>query len=336
MGKKILITGGLGFIGSNLVRYWSEKYPVDTIYVIDAHTYAARPEYLKDIADKYHCFAIDIRKKSDVEEFMNREKPDDVIHLAAESHVCRSIEGPGIFFGTNVMGTFHLVHAFHKLWGTNKNHRFHHISTDEVFGELMPGDPPFHEDLPMKPRSPYAASKAASDHVVQSFFHTYSVNTIISNSTNNFGPNQHDEKLIPKAIKSILGRDVMTIYGPGNQIRDWIYVLDHCKAIDRIFHEGRPGERYCVGGSHEMTNMEVIEAVRLSVMRVTKQHYAMKTIHTQDRPTDDFRYAVDNSKVNELGWEPSTAFSKGRFLRTFEDNLDQTVIWYLHNTDWRK
>lgn len=335
MKRKILITGGLGFIGSNLVRYWHDKYPEDEIYILDAETYAARPEYLKDLQNSSNIFIfkIDLRRKKDVDEFMNRERPDDVIHLAAESHVCRSIDGPGVFFGTNVMGTFFLIHAFQKLWEKNKNHRFHHISTDEVYGELMPGDSPFHEDLPMQPRSPYAASKAGSDHVVQSFFHTYSLNTVISNCTNNFGPNQHEEKLIPKTIKSILRREGMTIYGAGTQIRDWIYVLDHCKAIDRIFHEGQPGEKYCVGGSHELTNLQVIEEVRKSVQRCMKKNLEIKLHRTEDRPTDDFRYAVSTEKLQGLGWSASTA--NPRFQQVFENNLDATVIWYLHNTNWR-
>lgn len=333
---RILITGGMGFIGSNLVKYWVEKYPADEVCVLDAMTYAARPQYLTDIADKFKSYQVDLRVRKSVEEVMRVFRPDDIIHLAAESHVCRSIDGPGVFFGTNVMGTFFLIEAFQKLWGKAKNHRFHHISTDEVFGELVPGDHPFTEETPLRPRSPYAASKAASDHVVQCFFHTYDLNTVITNCTNNFGPNQHEEKLIPKAIKSILSREVMTVYGPGTQVRDWIYVLDHCRAIDTAFHEGFAGQRYCVGGSHEMTNVEVIEAVRQSVQRCTKQNYAIKMIKTDDRPNDDFRYAVDNQKINDLGWEPSTAASKGKFMRTFEENLDLTVLWYLHNYAWRK
>lgn len=336
MKRKILITGGLGFIGSNFVRYWIDKYPADEVLVLDAETYAARPEYIKEYhaSGKVSIFKIDLRRRKDVEEFMNRERPQDVFHFAAESHVCRSIEGPGVFFATNVMGTFYLIHAFQKLWSGHKNHRFHHISTDEVYGELMPGDAPFHEELAMVPRSPYAASKAASDHVVQSFFHTYSLNTVISNCTNNFGPNQHDEKLIPKAIKSVLRGEDMTVYGPGTQIRDWIYVLDHCKAIDRIFHEGGPGEKYCVGGSHELTNLDVIEQVRKSVQRCTKRNYSLKINHTDDRPTDDFRYAVNTEKLQGLGWAASTA--NPRFQQCFEANLDATVAWYLMNTEWRK
>ncbi len=333
MKRRILITGGLGFIGSNLVKYWTEKYPNDQVHILDLETYAARPEYLKELQHTVFRHKVDLRRRLDVEALMTQIAPDHIIHLAAESHVCRSIEGPGIFFGTNVMGTFYLIHAFQKLWNISKNHRFYHVSTDEVFGELMPGDEPFHEDLPMKPRSPYAASKAASDHVVQSFHHTYSVNTVISNCTNNFGPNQHEEKLIPKAIKSILTGEEMTIYGPGSQIRDWIYVLDHCKAIDRIFHEGVAGERYCVGGANELNNLEVIEQVRLSVQRCTKASYGKRLKHTDDRPTDDFRYAVSIEKVNALGWAPSTASPE--FQRRFEDNLDLTVAWYLQNTNWR-
>lgn len=323
-GRVILITGGFGFIGSNLIRYWRRRYPQDHIVNVDLMTYAARPSFVNG-TNGYTFHRIDIRDHSAISRVFREHRPDGVIHLAAESHVCRSISGPADFISTNINGTFNMIEEFKELWGSDESKRFHHVSTDEVFGELGFKDAPFYEGTQIKPRSPYAASKASSDHIVQSYHHTYGVNTVITNCSNNFGPNQHEEKLIPRAIQHTLQKKPMTMYGTGDQVRDWIYVEDHCKAIDIAFHKGKAGERYCVGGDTELSNLSILEMVQA----LCKENYGINPvdpIFTNDRPTDDLRYAIDSVKLEELGYQPQR--------KEFYTNLERTIKWYKENERW--
>ncbi len=313
--KTVMITGGAGFIGSNLIKYWLSKYPKDRIINLDALTYAARPEYLLPFvssAKNYHLEMVDLRIYERVLQACNEWIPDVVINLAAESHVCRSIEGPRPFFQTNVMGTVNLLEA---LRVTGFKGHFHHVSTDEVYGQLSEFASPFDECTAYAPRSPYAASKAASDHAVKAYHETYGLKATISNCSNNFGPNQHDEKLIPKTIQCIMDDRPVRIYGDGTQIRDWLWVLDHCSAIDTIISKGKAGETYCVGGDREMSNLEMVEYLGHLLMR----RYTLD--RTADRPTDDFRYAIDSSKLKLLGWRPDKD--------NFGFNIISTIEWYL-------
>lgn len=326
--KRVLITGGFGFIGGNLCNYWMQRYPMDEVVCFDSMTYASNPNYVMQMGKSLnrinsgfqHCY-VDITKKDDLRRAMQLYRPDHVIHLAAESHVCRSIEGPEKFFETNLMGTLNMLETFKELWSDDLgNHRFHHVSTDEVYGVAW-GKSRFHELLPYAPRSPYAASKAASDHLVMSYHHTYGVNALITNCSNNFGPSQHQEKLIPKTIECLFRGEPVRVYGSGKQVRDWIYVVDHCEAIDRAFHSGFSGQSYLVGGDAELTNLEVIDRVAKSLERIIEKPVDYKTIHTDDRPTDDQRYAIDATKISKLGWTPKP--------EQLDRNLDYTVAWYV-------
>lgn len=316
--KNILITGGLGFIGSNFVLAYLKDRPQDRVIILDAETYAARPEYIKSEIREHgvKLAKISIRNSDDVDAVFAQYEIHDVVHFAAESHVCNSIKGPKLFWETNTLGTFNVINAFYRYKCPG---RFLHISTDEVFGELTPDCPPFNESTPLAPRSPYAASKAASDLVVQSFVETYGVDAVIANSSNNFGPNQHLEKLIPKTIDAILNQHPVTVYGTGQQVRDWIFVEDACRAFISILQRGKKGERYCVGGEFERSNLEIIEFVHRCILKALPCHLELSFMFTDDRPTDDLRYAINTQKLRSLGWEPT---------QDREFNFIKTIRWY--------
>lgn len=315
MSRRFLVTGGMGFIGTNLVKYIRAHYPGDPIVVFDCMTYASRPSLLSE--DEYTLEKVDIRDQASLCRAILKHQPTHVYHLAAESHVCRSIAGPRDFIHTNVMGTWNLME---ELRHYGKAHRIVHVSTDEVFGEAADGQF-FTESTQIAPRSPYAASKAASDHIALSYHSTYRMPIMVTNCSNNFGSNQHEEKLIPKTIMSMLAEEPVTLYGDGQQVRDWIWVGDHCDALDRVMREGRPGERYCIGGDIQMTNERIVQEVADSVARVTGKGLKWTIKYTDDRPTDDRRYAINNKKIHsELKWSPKKT--------NFRMMLDYTVRWY--------
>ncbi|MBB6609455.1 dTDP-glucose 4,6-dehydratase [Pontibacter sp. Tf4] len=328
---KILITGGAGFIGSHVVRLFVNKYPNYQIYNLDKLTYAGNLENLTDIEHKenYSFLKGDIVDAAYLDEIFSNYKFDAVIHLAAESHVDRSIADPLAFVQTNVIGTVNLLHAAKKYWADDlSKHLFYHISTDEVYGSLGE-DGLFTEETPYDPRSPYSASKASSDHFVRAWYHTYGLPVKISNCSNNYGPNHFPEKLIPLAINNIKNERPVPVYGKGENVRDWLYVLDHARAIDVIFHEGKVGDTYNIGGINEWKNIDLIELlcdVMDEKLSREKGHSRKLITFVKDRAGHDLRYAIDSSKlVNELGWKPSV---------TFEEGLSKTVDWYLENNEW--
>lgn len=329
--KKILITGGAGFIGSHVVRLFVNKYPDYQIHNLDALTYAGNLENLKDIdqAPNYRFIKGDINDLESMMTLFEREQYDGVIHLAAESHVDRSITDPLAFVRTNVIGTVNLLNAAKSIWkGKEEGKRFYHISTDEVYGTL--GDTGlFMETTPYDPNSPYSASKAASDHFVRAYGETFHLPYVITNCSNNYGPNQFPEKLIPLFINNILNHKPLPVYGDGKYTRDWLYVIDHAMAIDLVYHEGKNGETYNIGGFNEWQNIELIK-VLCAVMdkKLSRPEGTSLGLITyvKDRPGHDRRYAIDASKINrELGWKPSV---------TFEQGIEKTVEWYLANTEW--
>ncbi|MFO7618019.1 MAG: dTDP-glucose 4,6-dehydratase [Bacteroidales bacterium] len=333
MKKTILITGGAGFIGSHVVRLFVNKYPDYQIINADALTYAGNLENLRDIekSPNYTFVKLDIRDPGAINELFKSHSIDGILHLAAESHVDRSIAEPMAFIETNIIGTVNLLNAARTQWqGAPEGKRFYHISTDEVYGSLgVEGH--FFETTPYDPRSPYSASKASSDHLVRAYHHTYGLPVILTNCSNNYGPNQFPEKLIPLAIHNILNMKSIPVYGRGENIRDWLYVEDHAGAIDLVFHKGKTGETYNIGGHNEWKNIDLIRLL-CSIMdrkldRVPGKSAGLITFVT-DRAGHDLRYAIDASKIrNELGWEPSLQFAEG---------LDRTVDWYLANDEWMK
>ena len=333
----VLVTGGAGFIGSNFIRYLQESEPEVDIVNLDALTYAGSLENLRDLPHPEHYKFIhgEIGDRELVEEILHKQEIDTIVHFAAETHVDRSILGPAQFVETNVIGTFILLEAARNFWldesGKDKSEvRFHHISTDEVFGSLEPDDPPFSEKTPYAPNSPYAASKAASDHLVRSYGHTYGLPFTITNCSNNYGPYQFPEKLIPLMISNALNGIPLPIYGDGKQIRDWLFVGDHCHAIREVINKGEPGETYIVGGNTQPTNITVVTTLCeiLDECLPNSNYVPHESLiqYVTDRPGHDRRYAMDISKINkDLGWSPRLSLSEG---------LMKTVEWYLDNQDW--
>ena len=329
--KTILITGGAGFIGSHVVREFVLKYPAYKIINLDALTYAGNLENLKDIEDlpNYHFIKADIVDAKKVLEIFEKHQPEGVIHLAAESHVDRSITNPLEFVMTNVIGTVNLLNAAKHIWKDNyEGKRFHHVSTDEVFGAL--GDEGFFtETTKYDPHSPYSASKASSDHFVRAYHDTYGLPIVLTNCSNNYGPNHFPEKLIPLCIHNILNNKPLPIYGDGKYTRDWLFVLDHAKAIDLVFHEGKNGDSYNVGGFNEWKNIDLVkELCKQMDEKLGRPTGTSEQLITfvKDRPGHDLRYAIDAIKINkELGWKPSV---------TFEEGLSITIDWFLANQKW--
>ena len=331
MSKKILITGGAGFIGSHVIRLFVNKYPDYTIINLDALTYAGNLENLKDVEQKtnYRFVKANILDAAVLEQIFEEYQITDVIHLAAESHVDRSILSPLDFVYTNIIGTVNLLNTAKKFWAGNMHgHLFYHISTDEVFGSL--GETGFFtETTAYDPRSPYSASKASSDHFVRAYHETYHLPSIVSNCSNNYGPNHFPEKLIPLFIHNILEKKPLPVYGDGLYTRDWLYVKDHARAIDTIFHQGKAGETYNIGGFNEWKNIDLVKllcALMDEKLGRTKGESEQLITYVKDRPGHDRRYAIDASKIKEqFGWEPSV---------TFEQGLSETIDWYLANTEW--
>ncbi len=329
--KTLLITGGAGFIGSHVVRRFVRGYPGYRIVNADKLTYAGNLENLTDI-ENYPNYAFeraDIVNKPRVTELFRKYDFDAVIHLAAESHVDRSISSPDDFVFTNIVGTVNLLNAALNSWQNDYASKlFYHISTDEVYGSLGPAGK-FTEETAYDPRSPYSASKASSDHLVRAYHHTYGLPALISNCSNNYGPNQFPEKLIPLAINNIKNNKPVPVYGEGTNIRDWLYVEDHAAAIDLIFHTGKPGQTYNIGGNNEWKNIDLIKLLcRIMDRKLNRAEGSSKKLITfvKDRPGHDLRYAIDSSKVKkDIGWEPTV---------NFEEGLERTVDWYLANSEW--
>lgn len=335
MSKAIIVTGGAGFIGSNFVPYFCDKYPEYNVINVDKLTYAGNLDNLRECENmsNYVFEQADICDADKMEKLFEKYDVRGVIHFAAESHVDNSIKGPRAFINTNIVGTFNLLEAARKHWMEAPNKcktgyedcRFHHISTDEVYGTLG-AEGFFHETTPYAPNSPYSASKASSDFLVRAYHHTFGMNVTTSNCSNNYGPKQHHEKLIPHIIEKALAEEPLPIYGQGLNVRDWLYVLDHCKAIDLIFHKGKAGETYNIGGFNERNNITIVKTIcaLLDERRPRKNgaKYADLITFVQDRAGHDFRYAIDSSKLtNELGWHADENFDTG---------IVKTVDWYLN------
>ncbi|MFL1010588.1 dTDP-glucose 4,6-dehydratase [Flavisericum labens] len=329
--KKILITGGAGFIGSHVVRLFVNTYKKYKIYNLDALTYAGNLENLKDVEDEpnYNFIRGDINDIEFINDLFKKHQFDAVIHLAAESHVDRSITDPLAFVRTNVFGTVNLLNAAKETWKDNfENKLFYHVSTDEVYGSLGQKGL-FTETTPYDPNSPYSSSKASSDHFVRAYGETYKLPYLISNCSNNYGPNQFPEKLIPLFINNIIDNKPLPVYGNGNYTRDWLYVIDHAIAIDKVFHYGNQSETYNIGGFNEWKNIDLVKVLCAQMdKRLGRAKGSSENLITyvKDRPGHDLRYAIDASKINkELGWKPSV---------TFEEGLEITIDWYLNNKDW--
>ncbi len=346
MSRGILVTGAAGFIGSNFVHYWTRQHPQDRVVAYDALTYAGNRANLAGL-EKHPGFSFveaDIRDEARVTELLREQKLDCIVHFAAESHVDRSISGPDAFIETNVVGTHSLLKAARSVWlEQDKPHRFHHVSTDEVYGSLAAEAPGFFEDQRYAPNSPYSASKAASDHLVRAYYHTYGLQVSTSNCSNNYGPWHFPEKLIPLCLTNILRGRPLPVYGDGKNIRDWLFVEDHCRGIELVLGQGTPGETYNIGGNNEWTNIEIVQLLcrRVDALFARRgelaAHYpqapaasgaaAAELIeYVTDRAGHDRRYAIDASKITrELGYRPQ---------HSFETGLDVTLDWYLENEAW--
>ncbi|MGP1283915.1 MAG: dTDP-glucose 4,6-dehydratase [Parasphingopyxis sp.] len=341
----ILVTGGAGFIGANFVRHWRATHPADAVVVLDALTYAGNRESLDGI-DGVELVEGDIRDFDLARKLLAEREIDRLVHFAAESHVDRSIHGPDIFIETNVLGTLSLLKAAKAVWldtGSGRPHRFHHVSTDEVYGTLGPDDPGFSETTPYAPNSPYSASKASSDHIVRAYHETYGLDVTTSNCSNNYGPFQYPEKLIPLFLINALHGKALPIYGDGMQRRDWLHVGDHCRAIQAVVEDGKSGEVYNVGGGAELPNLELIDRICATVDRLFETDPGLAErfpeapaargrpsdslkSHVEDRLGHDRRYAIDDSKIAaELGCRP---------VRSIDEGLEETVRWYLANEAW--
>jgi dTDP-glucose 4,6-dehydratase len=325
--KNVLVTGGAGFIGCNFVRYLLTTDPQVNIINLDLLTYAGSLNNLTALPDPHrHEFVQgDIGDRALVDRLLNEQAIDTIVHFAAESHVDRSITGPAAFIQTNLVGTFTLLEAARAAWTGRKSHtvRFHHISTDEVYGTLKQGDPAFTETMPYAPNSPYSASKAGADHLVRAYFHTYGLPVTTTNCSNNYGPYQHGEKFIPTVIRSCLQQQPIPVYGDGSNIRDWLYVEDHCRGIDVVIRRGQPGETYNIGGCNEWANIDIAE----KICALMDERYPRRAPHKRllsfvaDRPGHDWRYAMDTTRIaTQLQWRP---------LETFETGIVRTVDWYL-------
>lgn len=332
MQKKIIITGGAGFIGSHVVRLFVNKYTECQIFNLDSLTYAGNLANLRDIekAPNYHFIKADITDGPLMQEIFESHQFDGVIHLAAESHVDRSITDPLSFIMTNVVGTANLLNAARSIWKENwEGKLFYHVSTDEVYGSLHNPEDFFLENTSYDPQSPYSASKAGSDHLVRAYYNTYKIPVVITNCSNNYGPNQFPEKLLPLMINNIVKGKPLPVYGKGENIRDWLYVVDHARAIDLVFNQGKIGETYNIGGFNEWKNLDIVHLLcRIMDKKMSKPEGSAAQLITfvKDRAGHDLRYAIDAHKImNELGWEPSLQFEEG---------LEKTVDWYLSNTQW--
>jgi len=346
--RRLLVTGGAGFIGSNFVHYWMENHPEERIVVLDALTYAGNLANLGSLTARPELRFVrgNICDRSLVEQLLRNEQIDTIVHFAAESHVDRSIAGPSAFVETNVVGTHALLEAARKVWLEERRaprHRFHHVSTDEVYGSLGPDDAPFKEDDTYEPNSPYSATKAASDHLVRAYHRTYGLEVTTSNCSNNYGPYHFPEKLIPLTIVNILEGQPLPIYGDGRNVRDWLHVRDHCQGIDRIISQGRAGDVYNIGGRSECENLQLVQKLceemdtafrarpelcqRFPASPVSRGIPASRLIKfVQDRPGHDRRYAIDSTKIErELGFSATV---------TLEEGLSRTVRWYLENEPW--
>ncbi|MBC1241490.1 dTDP-glucose 4,6-dehydratase [Nostoc sp. 2RC] len=335
MSRRLLVTGGAGFIGANFVHHWCQAYPDDRVVVLDALTYAGNPLNLKSVEgrENFRFVQGDICDRPLIDNLLLTENIDTIAHFAAESHVDRSILGPGAFVQTNVVGTFTLLEAFRQHWQAKaqpSNYRFLHVSTDEVYGSLGPDDAAFSETTPYAPNSPYSASKAGSDHLVRAYYHTYKLPTIITNCSNNYGSYQFPEKLIPlMCINTLIGKP-LPVYGDGKNVRDWLYVGDHCRALDVVINSGNPGETYNIGGNNEVENITLVELLCQMMDELAPDlpvHPAKQLItFVKDRPGHDRRYAINADKIKtQLGWTPSVTIAEG---------LRLTVEWYLTHRDW--
>ena len=320
MKNNILVTGAAGFIGANFAEFFVNKHPEYNVIVLDKLTYAGNMDNLKKVMDKITFEKGDICDFKFVTELFKKYDINGVIHFAAESHVDNSIKTPFIFTQTNVLGTHTLLEVAKQTWGEGSSNKFVHISTDEVYGTLGE-EGYFTEKSPIQPNSPYSASKASSDLIALAYHETYKMNVTVTNCSNNYGPYQHNEKLIPHMIKLALKDEKLPVYGTGKNIRDWLYVEDHCEAIDLVFHNGKAGERYNIGGHNEKRNIEI---VKLILKRLDKPESLIEFV--EDRKGHDYRYAIDPTKIkNELGWYPKTKF---------EDGIVKTIDWYLENPEW--